>query len=369
MLRWLFLAILLGIWIFTSSVLFVDQTEYVYVTQFGRHVVTYDGRTDAGLHFKLPWPFQSALRLDRRLQYFDVPTQQLVVHDRTPDRRPAELMQRFLMPVSTSGTPFDLTATILGYDPSSRVTLKLTFDVYVCWRIAESTTGGEDPADVFVRKLGTPEKAQNFLRTEVVGRLMVELSRIYLDQLVNTDPGKLQSERMLAQLRDFLDVRAREKGVQIVDVRLRRFNHPEEVRGSVLEKIAEAKKREADSIKHQADQEFAAILAEGKEKAGRIETDANNFQKEETGKAMAARTDILRRAAERAPHLYLLVFSLEAGDKAFGDNMAQLFLSTDHWLVRLLIDGRFDNGSVPVKSPLGVGANGQGANKPPAEQP
>ena len=40
----------------------VDPTEYVYVTQFGRHVATYDGQdqeADAGLHLRWPWPVQS----------------------------------------------------------------------------------------------------------------------------------------------------------------------------------------------------------------------------------------------------------------------------------------------------------------------
>ena len=48
----------------------VDRTEYVYLTQFGRHLETFDGGKDeqAGLHFKWPWPIQSVQRLDRRLQ-------------------------------------------------------------------------------------------------------------------------------------------------------------------------------------------------------------------------------------------------------------------------------------------------------------
>ena len=40
------------------SVFTVDRTEFVYLTQFGRHVATYDGADDdeAGLHFNWPWP-------------------------------------------------------------------------------------------------------------------------------------------------------------------------------------------------------------------------------------------------------------------------------------------------------------------------
>src|SRR5207253_1761495 len=59
----------------------VDQAEFAYVTQFGRHVVTVDGADDAGLHAKLPWPIQSVQRIDRRLQMFDLPGAELPTFD------------------------------------------------------------------------------------------------------------------------------------------------------------------------------------------------------------------------------------------------------------------------------------------------
>src|SRR2546430_8650678 len=61
----------------------VDRTELVYLTQFGRHVATFDGADDeqAGLHFRWPWPVQSVLRVDRRLQVLDLPAAELVTKD------------------------------------------------------------------------------------------------------------------------------------------------------------------------------------------------------------------------------------------------------------------------------------------------
>ena len=84
----------------------VDRTEFVYLTQFGRHVATYDGADDdqAGLHFRLPWPIQSVQRLDRRLQYFDLPGAELLTRD-------------------AKRNTIDKT---------------LTIDAYVCWRIADA---------------------------------------------------------------------------------------------------------------------------------------------------------------------------------------------------------------------------------------
>src|SRR5215467_8653993 len=66
------------------SIFTVDPTEYVYVTQFGRHIATFDGSltdSDAGLHWRWPWPIQSVRRLDRRLQHFDLPAIELLTRD------------------------------------------------------------------------------------------------------------------------------------------------------------------------------------------------------------------------------------------------------------------------------------------------
>ena len=68
--RFLFLLVLpllLLVW-GLSAAYTVDYAEFAYVTRFGEPVTTKDGGTDAGLHWKLPWPIESVIRVDRRLQ-------------------------------------------------------------------------------------------------------------------------------------------------------------------------------------------------------------------------------------------------------------------------------------------------------------
>src|SRR5215207_11458212 len=102
------------------SLFTVDRTEFVYLTQFGRHVATYDGADDrdAGLHVQWPWPVQSVLRLDRRLQFFDLPPAELLTHD-------------------PRGQTIDRT---------------LTIDAYVTWQI-----DSKEGVDRFIRTVGTPD--------------------------------------------------------------------------------------------------------------------------------------------------------------------------------------------------------------------
>ena len=75
------------------SLLFVDETQFVIVTQFGRPVRTI---TEAGLHFKLP--YQSGLSIDRRLQIYSNP-------------RPAEFL--------------------------AAEKKNVNLDVFVCWRVEQ----------------------------------------------------------------------------------------------------------------------------------------------------------------------------------------------------------------------------------------
>jgi membrane protease subunit HflC len=311
----------------SSTMLFVDQTECVYVTQFGAHVATYDGGNDAGLHFKAPWPIQSARRFDRRLQVFDVPTQELLIRDKADQAS--------------------------GDKP-----LPLTFDVYVCWRLADPD-GSNDPLDQFVRSFGTLERAQDFLRSQVISRLKVELSDTYLSQLVNVDSTQLRLDEVLKNLRarpylrgtgaaeqpQSLVDRARQVGIDVVDVRLRRFNHPVAVRDEIFAKIREDRKREANNYRLQGEEQAASIRAEGEVEAKRIRTQAETDKLRLEGQARAESTRILNEAHKEAPEFYRTVKLLEAYKEMFGDDKTQLILSLDHPLLSLFKDVPKSNGS------------------------
>jgi membrane protease subunit HflC len=336
------LLILASVAIIGSCCLFVDQAEHVYVTQFGEHVATYNGQTDAGFHWKLPWPIQSAIRLDRRLQLFDVPTQELLIRDRDPK--------------SGEEKP-----------------LPLTFDLYVCWRIADSSNGS-DPVDQFVRSFGTLEKAQSYLRSQIISRLKVELSDILLAELVNTDATKLRTDDMLKQIRtrpfartdgetpSSLVTRSQQVGIEIIDIRLRRFNHPVQVRDEIFAKIRKDREREANNYRLQGEELARTILNEGVKEAGRIRTDAEAEKKRLEGKAHAESVRILNEAHQVAPEFYRIVRLLEGYKQMFADDKTQLILSLDHPLLALFRDlPKLQNGSSE--------STGNGAKKPNGRTP
>ena len=326
--RWVITAALaiLGLLALQSAILFVDQAEFVYVTQFGGHVATYDGAADAGLHIKAPWPIQSALRLDRRLQVFDVPTQELLIRDRD----------------EKSGTDKPL---------------PLTFDVYVTWRIS-SPSGGADTVDQFVRSFRALDRAESFLRSQIISRLKVELSDLALAELINPEPGNLRTNELLERMRTLpptrsgnaealsLDQRARQVGIQLVDIRLRRFNHPLQVRDEIFAKIREQRKREANNYRLQGNELVAGIRAQGELEAGKIRADAEADKRRLDGQAQAEALRVLNDAHKEAPELYRIVRMLESYKTMFADDKTQLILSLDHPLLSLFKDLPRPHGAV-----------------------
>src|SRR5262249_36163335 len=168
------LAVLGAVWVVSSALFTVDRAEYVYLTQFGRHVGTYDGRTDAGLHVKWPWPVQSVLRFENRLQFFDLQETQLLTKD------------------AERGT----------------VDKPLLIGAYVCWRIA-GKDGGQDGVDQFVRAVGTAQQARSILEQRIISQLGAEISELSLDDLISTGAAKKKIDERMEEIRGRLLGQAR----------------------------------------------------------------------------------------------------------------------------------------------------------------
>ncbi len=303
--KYLIAIILLGIavWAAASSVIFVDQSECAYVTLFGRHVATYDGRTDAGLHFTNP--LTGVIRVDHRLQVFDVPPVELFVTDR--DEKTGE-----------------------------RKALPLTFEVYVCWRLADATANG-DPVDRFIRRFGTAAEAQDFLRRQSIDQLRTGFNGMPYAELVNTSAELRKIDARLLQLRTGLDSLASPHGVRVVDVQLRRFNHPEAVRADIFAKIAKEQDRQANLYTQQGQMDAAKIEAEGKREKREIESKAEAHKTVREAEARAEATRILKEAHAKDPEFYRTLLLLRSYKKMLGDEKTQLILSLDHPLLQLFM--------------------------------
>lgn len=309
-----FLAIVVGLVVVSvalSAVYTVDRTEYVYVTQFGRHVDTRDGADDGGLHAKLPWPIQSVQRLDSRLQYFDLPETELLTHD-------------------PLGQTIDKTITVVAY---------------VCWKVAD-----RDSVDWFIRRVGRPEGARTLLGDGIRSQLGAAIGKMRMDDLFSEDPGRV--DRTMTNLRDRvmseMQARARaEYGIDLVDIRLRRMNHPEAVRQAIFARIRSERQKKVADYQSKGQKEAENILSAADRKSQEIRAEASAKEKRLKGEADAEADRIRNQAHSKDVEFYTFLKKLEEYQRILGDNKTVLLLSSHRELFDLLYKPPSPNGGVP----------------------
>jgi modulator of FtsH protease HflC len=324
----IFIVLLIGAAILARMCLFtVDRTEFVYVTQFGRLIDTYDGADDdeAGLHLQWPWPIQTVQRLDRRLQAFELPAAEFLTRDR-------------------KGNTIDKT---------------LTLDAYVCWRIAPTPAS----VDRFVRTVGSSDRARALLGQRISSELGAAVGQMQLDDLISTEPDRVDKER--EKLRQHLlhgvaaDQQehptslvglAREKyGIDVVDIRLRRANHPPAVRQAIFDRIVSERDKKAAEYQSEGERQAADIKSASDRRVAELKADADAEAIRIRGEASAEADRIRAEAARLDPQFYALLKKLEDYHRILGDNKTLLLLSTHRELFDSLFQPPTPQGKQPEK--------------------
>lgn len=286
----------------------VDQAEFAYVTRFGEPVATHDGATDAGPHLKAPWPADAVLRIDRRLQAFDLPA--------------VESLTR---------------------DPANRTVDKtLAVDAFVTWRVPDAAA-----ADTFVRTVGTPEQAKRVLVPRISGRLAAVISNLSLDELIAVadEAGvDARNEKLRRQLlgedgSESLRAKVREEyGIEIVDLRLRRFTYPEAVRSSIADRIRSERARKVADYESEGRKRAADILSAAEKEARTTEADARAKKQVIEGQADVEADRIRNEAHAQDREFYTFLQKLKAYQLLLSDTRDVLLLSTRHPLFDLLLN-------------------------------
>lgn len=304
-LLWVALPVVALLWL-RSAFYAVDVAEFAYVTRFGDPVATLDGGSDAGLHVKLPWPIDSVRRIDRRVQSFDLPAVEALTRDAA----------------------------------ANTVDKTLAVDAFVTWKIPDAAA-----ADRFVRTVGTPEQARRILAPQVNGRLAAAVSSLPLDSLIAVaKPGDVEkrSADLRAQLlgtgADSLVDRLRsEYGIELIDLRVRRFGYPEAVRQSIAERIRSERSRKVADYESDGRRRAADIASAAEKDARTTEAQARANQRLAEGMADVEADRIRNEAHARDPAFYAFLQKLKAYQTMLADARDVLLLSTKHPLFDLLL--------------------------------
>jgi len=305
-LKYLLLPALLLLWA-RSACYVVDFGEFAYVTRFGERVVTRDGATEAGLYFKMPWPVDSVLRVDRRLQSFDLPAVEVLTRNPDPN--------------------------------SQAIDKTLTVDAFVTWRIPDA-----EAADQFIRSVGTAEQVKRILAPQFTGRLAAVVGALSLDQLiaVSTDAqadartAELQTRLLGTGETGLVEKLRRDYGIEIVTFRLRRLSFPEAVRTSIYERIRSERGQMAAKEENKGRVQATKLLAEADRDRRKIEADARAKKTELEGKADTDADRIRNEAHAKDPDFYAFLQRLKALQAVMADSKDTLLLSLNHDLFKLM---------------------------------
>ena len=306
---------IIAILVWAQSALYtVDQAEFGYVTRFGDPTVTHDGKDDAGLHVKLPWPVDSVTRIDRRLQVFDLPPTEALTRDRM-------------------GRTVDKTIAV---------------DAFVCWRVPDAAA-----ADRFIRTVGTPEQARRLLTPRLTGRLAAVISNLPLEDVIQVaDAGAVdaRSDRLRRQVLGLEkagedDPNAeplptavlRDYGIELIEVRLRRFTFPEAVRAGIAERIRSERQRKVTDYQSEGNREYTRIVSEARRDAAKTVAEAKAKRQRIEGEADAEADAIRNEAHSKDRDFYSFLQKLGAYKAMLAETRDVLLLSTKNELFDLLL--------------------------------
>ncbi len=259
--------------VLSSCVFVVRERDAVLVFALGEVRKTL---TEPGLYFKLPPPFQTVTRLDKRLQ------------------------------------------TIETNDPERIQTAEkknLLIDSFVKWRI-------DDPRLFYVTFGANDRAAVERLQAQIRDALNASVNIRTVKEVVSTE-----RDTIMREILNNVQGRATPLGVSVVDVRLRRIEFAPEISESVYRRMEAERKQEAnrlrasgaadgERIRAQADRQRQELLAEAYAKAQAI-----------MGEGEGVAAGVYAGAYGKNPQFYEFYKSLEAYRAAFNGQGDTLVLS------------------------------------------
>jgi membrane protease subunit HflC len=262
-----------------STIIVVDETEQVVILQFGKPVQTI---TDPGLNFKLPAPIQVSNSFDKRLLEYDVPPEEILSRDKK----------------------------------------SLIIDNYVRWRIV-------DPL-LFLQTVRAIPTAKTRLDDIVYSELRQELGNHDMAEII-TETRELIMEKVTIASNE----ETSKYGIEVIDVRIRRVDLPQQNEASIYARMEAERKRQANKFRSEGEEEAQKIRAATDRDKTIILAEAYKTSQQIRGEGEAEALDIYAESFSKDPDFYEFLRTLETYEKVI-DKKTTLVLSGDSKLFKAL---------------------------------
>lgn len=261
--------VLLGIFGF-ASLFTINEAQQGLVLMFGeprREIRT------PGLKLKIPF-FESVVILDKRVLDLDPPVEQVILADQK----------------------------------------RLDVDAYARYRINEPLS--------FYRTVGTEAGAVARLNAVVNSALRRVLGSVTLLAVLSEERARVMND-----IRDQVNAEARRFGIEIVDVRIRRADLPEETSQSIFARMRSEREREAAEARAQGQEQAQQIRARAERERTVLIAEAQRDAQILRGEGDRQALGVIAEATKEDPQFYSFYRSLEAYRKALNKEDTTLVLS------------------------------------------
>jgi membrane protease subunit HflC len=252
----------------------VDQREYALVFRLGEVVSV---KKEPGLYFKIP--------MVENVRYFD--KRILTLNWVEPDRFLTSEKKNVLV------------------------------DSFVKWRIV-------DPMKYYVSVKGDELQAERRLSQTVNDGLRAEFGKRTIHEVVSGERSKI-----MEILRQRADRDSRQMGIQVLDVRLKRVDLPQEVSESVYQRMEAERKRVANELRSQGAGAAEKIRADADKQREVIIAEAFREAQRTKGEGDAKAAEIYAQAYGKNPEFYAFYRSLEAYRNSFKNKSDVFVLEPD----------------------------------------
>lgn len=204
----------------------------------------------------------------------------------------------------------------------------LLVDSYVKWKISDfgrfyTATGG-----------GDYNQASSLLSRKVNDRLRSEIGTRTIKDIVSGTRGELMAGAKKA-LNSGQDSTS-ELGIEVVDVRVKQINLPDEVSSSIYQRMRAERDAVAREHRSQGKEKAAFIQADVDRKVTLILANANKTAQELRGNGDAAAAKLYSQAFAQEPQFYSFIRSLKAYESSFEGSDNMMILKSDSDFFRFM---------------------------------
>jgi membrane protease subunit HflC len=253
------------------SLFTVQQTEQTIVLQFGKPV---DVVTDPGLHFKAPW--NSVINIDKRILDLENPSQEVIASDQK----------------------------------------RLVVDAFARYRIKDALR--------FYQSVGSIQAAN----LQLTSLLNAALRRV-LGEVTFITVVRDEREKLMGRIREQLDREADGYGIEVVDVRIRRADLPEQNSQAVYQRMQTERQREAAEFRAQGGQKAQEIRSKADREATVIIAEANSQAEQTRGVGDAERNRLFAEAYGKDADFFAFYRSMTAYENGLKKDDTRYLLRPD----------------------------------------